>query len=456
MKQVLSNNLENKRSILENPKVNHYVIDENSKEKSLLRPFWRKRIKKLYESLIPSHIGKDKQIWLNSLEEIEEFIIEIKKTETDLSHVEYVFIPVTISKIYDIIDFFSILKKKLPDSAKIIYSNYNWKWGWVYYLTSFLGITVKSPWGNFCRDSDLDCFVDMAGWENFQKKRRYILPFELKYIGTFFDNIFSLPILRGFTLNTVFVARKSGDEAKKDYSVTILVPCKNEESNIEAIVKRTPKFGKSIEMIFINDKSTDSTEEKILEFKNQYLDKNVRLVQGRGLGKGEAIRTAMNEASGDICMILDADLAVIPEDLPQFYEAISKRRADFLHGTRLVYPQESGAMRPANVLGNIGFSLIFSFIMDQRVTDTLCGTKVFWRRDWAIFEEMKEILGNTDVWGDYNLIFGASRFCLKVGELPVRYYERLEGVTKMNKRIRNGLIMLRVAWHALWTVKFIG
>jgi glycosyltransferase involved in cell wall biosynthesis len=241
----------------------------------------------------------------------------------------------------------------------------------------------------------------------------------------------------------------------EDHSTTVLIPCKNEEDNIRAAVKRMPDFGKSVELLFINDKSTDRTEEEIHLCQKEYPDKKIVLVQGKGLGKGEAVRTGMKVATGDICMILDADLTVIPEDLPHFYEAINFRRADFVHGTRFVYSQEEGAMRFANIIGNTGFSIIFSYILEQRTSDTLCGTKVFWRRDWPIFEETKEILQNSDLWGDYNLIFGASRFGLKIGQLPVRYFERLEGITKMNKRIKNGLIMIRVAWHALWSVKFV-
>jgi hypothetical protein len=163
----------------------------------------------------------------------------------------------------------------------------------------------------------------------------------------------------------------------------------------------------------------------------------------------------MKHATGEICMILDADLTVIPEDLPQFYEAMRHRWADFIHGTRLVYAQEEQAMRAANIVGNVAFSQLFTYILGVRTTDTLCGTKVFWRRDWPTFEETRLLLGDADVWGDYNLIFGASQFGLKVSQLPVRYFERLEGVTKMNKRIKNGLIMLRVSWLALLKLRFM-
>jgi hypothetical protein len=153
-------------------------------------------------------------------------------------------------------------------------------------------------------------------------------------------------------------------------------------------------------------------------------------------------------------MILDADLTVIPEDLPQFYQAMIARRADFIHGTRLVYPLEEDSMRFANIIGNVAFSLLFTFILDQRTTDTLCGTKVFWRRDWPKFEESREILGDADVWGDYNLILGAGKYGLKLAQLPVHYFERLEGLTKMTSRLRNATIMGRVCWLALWKVKF--
>ena len=442
------------RSILDNPKQNQKVtIDLNEKD-GLITSSWYKRRLKLYRSLIPSHVAQDKQKWLNTTEEILAFLENLKDPSYDISKIEYVCITTTISDVYDTVDFLTNLKNKLPEHAKLIYSNYNWRWEYLFKLSSLIGLSRKSTWGNFFRDDDLDCFLNMAGWENVSRMNKFLIPVELKFIGAVFDGLVRLPILKAFSLNTIFIARIKNEKESEEHSVTVIVPCKNEEDNIEAIVKRMPLFGKEIEILFVNDKSTDATEERVVYFQKQ--NKKIKLIQGLGKGKGEALRTAMKEASGDICMILDADLSVIPEDLPQFYNAINNRRADFLHGSRMVYPQEDEAMRPANILGNFAFSMIFSYILEQRITDTLCGTKVFWRRDWPIFEEMRAILKHSDVWGDYNLIFGAARFGLKIGELPVRYFQRLKGVTKMTKRMINGLIMLRVAWHALWEVKFFG
>ncbi len=445
-----------KRSILENPKTDKSPSINLGKKDGIITPYWRKRLLKLFRSFIPSHIRKEEQIWLTTPEEIVAFSQRIKNCNEDFSSIQYICITETIADIYDIIDFFNLLREKTNPFVKIIYLNYNWLWSPLFGISSSIGFSRQRSLENFYRESDVDCFLDIAGWENFKKIKQYFLPAKIPAIGDFFDSfLVKLPLLRNLALITVFMARKSSDSQGQEYSTSVLIPCRNEEDNIEAVVQRMPDFGKSIDLVFINDKSTDTTEEKILTYQKLFPEKNIVLVQGKGQGKGEAVREGMKYATGDICMILDADLTVIPEDLPQFYEAMKLRRADFLHGTRLVYPQEEEAMKFANIVGNIGFSIVFTYILDQRTTDTLCGTKVYWRKDWPIFEEMKSVLQNSDLWGDYNLIFGAARYGLKIAQLPVRYFERLEGTTKMNKRIRNGLIMLRVAWHALWKVKFI-
>ncbi|MDX2213444.1 MAG: glycosyltransferase family 2 protein [Oculatellaceae cyanobacterium bins.114] len=444
------------RSILENPKLNRKTSLEGTIKDGVITPQWRRRLTKFYRSIIPSHVTSEQQIWLYTTQDILDFSERLKDLDYDLSTIDYVLIVDPVTDIYDIIEFFSQLRNKLPDHAKVVYSNFNCLWAPLFELAASLGFSRQRGIGNFYFDSDLDCFLEMSGWEHVKKIRRFMLPREIPILSSIFDNfLVRLPVLRNLSLNSIFIARKSAEGSPRDYSTTVLVPCKNEENNIEAVIRRMPSFGQSVEILFINDKSTDSTEEKILYFQQRFPDKNVVLVQGLGKGKGEAVREGMKFATGDICMILDADLTVIPEDLPQFYEAMRRRRADFIHGTRLVYPGEAGAMRFANIVGNWGFSILFTYVLDERTTDTLCGTKVYWRRDWPLFEEMKANLKHSDVWGDYNLIFGASRYGLKMAQLPVRYFERLEGTTKMTKRIRNGLIMLRVVWQALWSVKFI-
>ena len=110
---------------------------------------------------------------------------------------------------------------------------------------------------------------------------------------------------------------------------------------------------------------------------------NMRLIhQGDGKGKGDAVRKGFAAATGDMLFILDADLTVPPEDLPKFYAALAEGKAEFVNGSRLVYPMEGEAMRFLNSLGNKFFGLALSAILEQRLKDTLCGTKVLFRRDY--------------------------------------------------------------------------
>jgi hypothetical protein len=179
-----------------------------------------------------------------------------------------------------------------------------------------------------------------------------------------------------------------------------------------------------------------------------YPDREIRLIDGPSICKAENVWTGFRAARGDVLMILDADLTVMPEELPMFLRALTSRRGDFVNGSRLIYPMQQKAMKFANEIGNKFFGLMFSFLLDQRIKDTLCGTKVFWRRDWLRMEKNLGTWGIRDLWGDYELLFGASKLHLEIVEVPVHYQERIYGVTKMTRVFANGMRMLRICWHA--------
>jgi hypothetical protein len=152
-------------------------------------------------------------------------------------------------------------------------------------------------------------------------------------------------------------------------------------------------------------------------------------------------------------MILDADLTTMPEELGYFLEVVASGQAEFVNGSRLVYPVPKGAMNTVNMLGNKFFSVAFTYLLGQRVKDTLCGTKVLWRSDWERIKPMLGSWGIDDRWGDYELLFGAAKLNLKILDLPVHYQERIYGSTKMTKVFRNGLVMLKMCWHGFLKLK---
>ena len=153
-------------------------------------------------------------------------------------------------------------------------------------------------------------------------------------------------------------------------------------------------------------------------------------------------------------MILDADLTVPPGDLPKFFDAIASGKGEFINGTRLVYQMEGQAMRFLNLLGNKFFSKAFTYILEQRIRDTLCGTKVLWREDYLKIAEGRKYFGDFDPFGDFDLLFGASKLNLKIVEIPIKYRERTYGSTQIS-RFRHGLILLKMTFFGLGKVKFI-
>jgi glycosyltransferase involved in cell wall biosynthesis len=233
-----------------------------------------------------------------------------------------------------------------------------------------------------------------------------------------------------------------------DYSVSVIIPCRNEEGNIESAVKRLPPLGKDTEVIFCDDKSTDGTRAEVERMMREHPDKIIRLVDGPGICKAKNVWAGFDAARNDILLILDADLAVMPEEMPRFIEALASNRGEFINGSRLVYPVPRAAMKMFNRMGNIAFSWLFSMLLGQRIKDTLCGTKVLWRRDWLRMRKYVDYWGVSDRWGDYDLLLGAAKLNLRILDLPVHYQERIAGVSKMTRVLHNARIMLVIMWNA--------
>ena len=113
-----------------------------------------------------------------------------------------------------------------------------------------------------------------------------------------------------------------------------------------------------------------------------------------------------------------------------------------------------GAMQFLNMIANRLFSALFKGIMRQRVTDTLCGTKVLRREEYERIAAGRSYFGEFDPFGDFDLIFGAARQNLALVDLPIRYRERTYGTTNI-QRFRHGLILLRMVLFAARRIKFI-
>ena len=239
----------------------------------------------------------------------------------------------------------------------------------------------------------------------------------------------------------------------KPLSTSVIVPARNEAGNIEEIIKRTPSLGAETELIFVEGGSSDHTWEEIQRVQKAFPQRRIKILQQPGRGKGDAVRAGFSKATGDILMILDADMTVPPEELTKFHEVIAGGYAEFANGVRLVYPIENQAMRFINLCANKMFSLLFTWLLGQNVKDTLCGTKAMLRTDYEKLAANRSYFGDFDPFGDFDLLFGADKLNLKISDVPIRYAARTYGTTNI-ARWKSGVLLLRMVCFAARKLKF--
>lgn len=341
-----------------------------------------------------------------------------------------------------------------PDT-RIIISYYNFFWEPVLKMGEMLGLKMPQHYQNWLSSNDICNLLSLAHFQVVKLDFRLLVPKRIPWFSNFINRYFaSLPGLRRLCLCQYIVARPIRQKEKREFSTTILVPCKNEKGNIEAAVKRIPPFGQHQEIIFVDGHSTDGTQEEVNRVIKTYPEKDIKLMVQDGQGKGDAVRKGFAVAKGDILMILDADLTVPPEDLPKFYMALAEDHGEFINGCRLVYPMEKQAMRLLNYLGNKFFSIMFTWILNQRFKDTLCGTKSIFKKDYEKIKANRSYFGDFDPFGDFDLIFGAVKQNLKVVEVPIRYRERTYGKTNIS-RFRHGWLLMKMTIFAYKKIKII-
>ena len=356
----------------------------------------------------------------------------------------------------DLQKFFDGLYDKCVSSSRVIIIYYSSLWKPALNILTSLGLREKTAEENWISHEDIANILLLSDFEAVSQDSMVLMPVYIPLISNLINRYLApLPFFRFFCMVNILVARPVNKSKEKDLSVSVIVPARNEEGNIENIVKRFPRMGPDDELIFVEGHSTDNTWAAIKQVQEKYgKTLSIKCVQQDGLGKGDAVRKGFALASKDVLMILDADLTVPPESLPFFYRAIREGKGEFINGSRLVYPMEERSMQFLNMVANKFFATAFSYVLGQRFKDTLCGTKVISREDYARLVANRSYFGDFDPFGDFDLIFGSARLCLKIVEVPVRYRERTYGVTNI-RRWKHGAMLFRMLIYASRKIKFI-
>ncbi|MCA3246919.1 MAG: glycosyltransferase [Azospirillum sp.] len=365
---------------------------------------------------------------------------------------DFILLPDTIGWIEDIETVLGRLHAHCHPDTRIVLSYHSPLWEPALRVAQNAGLKAPMPPSNWLGMRDLAALLDLAGFEVIRREWRTLSPLRLLGFGALVNRLLApLPIVRGLCLRHYLVARSRQIAHPAPRSASVIVPARNERGNIEDAVRRLPQFCKRVEIVFVEGHSKDGTLEEMRRVQAAYPDRDIKILVQDGKGKGDAVRKGFAAATGDVLMILDADLTVPPEQMPKFFRQIAEGRGEFVNGTRLVYPMEDRAMRALNWIANHGFSIVFSWLLNQRFTDTLCGTKVLRKSHYERIAANRLYFGDFDPFGDYDLIFGAVKLNLKVVEVPIRYLARTYGETQIS-RFRHGWLLLRMvvfAWRKL-------
>jgi ubiquinone/menaquinone biosynthesis C-methylase UbiE len=359
--------------------------------------------------------------------------------------------------INDLWDLQAVLEKLRPcctPATRLVFNFFSHVWQLPLTLAQTLGVATPTQPQNWFTRHDLKNLLELSGFEALRDWEEVVVPLPLPGISYFANRFLSrLAPFRWFAMTNFLVARPAALPVKAP-TVSVVVAARNEEGHIDELMARIPEMGGGTEIIFVEGNSTDDTWGAIARAIASHPQRNCKLLKQPGKGKGDAVRAGFDAATGDILMILDADITVPPEDLLRFYAVLASGQGEFANGVRLVYPMQDDAMRFANLVGNKFFSWAFSWLLGQSIRDTLCGTKVLWAKDYRRIALNRAYFGDFDPFGDFDLLFGAAKLNLKILEVPIRYRARRYGETNI-QRWRHGLILLRMVIFAARRIKFV-
>ncbi len=394
------------------------------------------------------HLISEKNRSIDKFEEITDQLLLVNDNDLvkSLSSIEEKFDLVIITDLFELTDdiysVLKIIKKILIPNGKLLVNSVNPKWNVILKLFEKLQLKTYTKDRAYIHPKKISNIAKSDGFELNQYYSRQIFPFRILGIGKLINKILEvilLPFNIGIKNYMIFSYYKSSNV---NNSKSIIIPAKNEEKNLVPLIKRIPVFDEEYELVVVYGKSKDKTEEIVLDLENLFPDINIKVLKQSSNGKANAVWEAVEVCDMELIAILDSDQSVDPETLEYFFEILESGNADFVNGTRLIYPMEDKAMRTINTFGNKIFQFLISLVIRQRLTDSLCGTKVFKKSNINKIKIWQDTLSSRDPFGDFDLIFSAAYAGDKILEYPVHYRARVYGETQIS-RFRDGFKLIK-------------
>jgi ubiquinone/menaquinone biosynthesis C-methylase UbiE len=447
-----------------------------------IRGYYQQRLAEIYKQVIPPHmrvleLGCGQGDLLAALEPSRGVGIDLSEKMLERARIrhpqleffpgdvqeglpaekfDFIILSDLVNDVRDVQRVLELVSQCCLPTTRIVMNAYSRLWQGPRWAAEMMGAAKLQLDQNWLTREDLENLLYLSGFETIRKFSEIMWPVRTPGLDTFCNRyLVKLGLFSWLGLTNFIVARPQPKRwIGPPPVVSVVVPARNEAGNVRRIFEQTPEMGMGTELIFVEGGSSDNTYEAIEEEMKHWPNRRVKLLRQTGKGKGDAVRLGFAHASGAVLMILDADLTVPPEDLPRFYDAWCSGKGEFVNGVRLVYPMEDQSMRFFNLLGNKFFSMAFTWLLSQSVKDTLCGTKVLSKRDYEMIAANRGYFGDFDPFGDFDLLFGAAKYSLKIADLPIRYRERTYGTTNI-ERWKHGWLLLQMVATAMRRIKFV-
>lgn len=375
---------------------------------------------------------------------------------------DYILLSGTLGYLEDIQTTLERLHQFCHPGTRLILTFHNYLWEPILRFAEAIGQRRPQPVHSWLSMDDVANLLSVTGYLPLKRGKRFLMPKRIPGLSFLINRYLGpLPLIKHLCLTNFVVARpvpvasNSPDPNLNLPICSVVIPARNEAGNIRSAIARLPQLGCHTEVIFVEGHSKDDTWVEIQSLVETYQGPfTLKAFQQTGKGKADAVRLGFAQATGDILLILDADLTVAPEDLTHFVKVIAMGRGEFVNGSRLVYPRSRTAMPWLNTFANKIFALLFSFLLEQPLKDTLCGTKVLTRRDYERIAAGRHYFGDFDPFGDFDLLFGAAKLNLHIVEVPIRYQSRTYGESNI-AHVKEGVILLKMCLYASRKLKFI-
>ncbi len=370
---------------------------------------------------------------------------------------DYVILSGVLPQLYDLHSSLAAIAGLCHRDTRLIIATFSRLWQPVIRLGEACGLKQRIIDESWLPSDEIGNILAQNDFAMIRQTEGILLPLDVPLLSDLVNRwVAPLPLLRQLDLCTITIARTvPATAADPSDSVSVIVPVRNESGNIPMLVNRLPVMADTQEVIFVEGNSSDDTWQAVQDAVKNYTGPfQMRAMKQPGRGKGDAVRAGFGAAGGEILLILDGDLSVPPEELPRFVDLIRSGRCEFANGSRLVYPMEDQAMRFLNMIANKCFGWMFTFLLGQRLRDTLCGTKVLRRGNYLKIAGNRAYFGDFDPFGDFDLLFGAARLNLKIMDVPIHYKQRTYGSTNIS-RFRHGLLLIRMCAVAARKITFL-